>query len=536
MKKIKIFLPFLCSILSLFITSCNNNYFKEVSSELNNTLLWNLTSSKLTTWDPHLSNSSVVADINRQLFEGLTVLGENGYELGVAKKISVSSNSEGIENTIYTFKLRKDARWSDGKNVTAYDFEYSLKRACEQDDNVSKLFEVYIKGADKYINGIGSKDDIRVKAIDEYTLEIELNEPVPYFLDILTMPQFLPVRKDIIENVIEGWETNPKTCISNGPFKLYSYEPDSHVLLSKNNYYYDKENVKLQFIKCLINTHGGNLDKMFNNNEVHIMEIYPNGIIEGDGVLYSRYIGTSYIVFNTKITPFNDLNLRKAFSYAIDREYYCNNFYLDSVQSYGIIPPNMKLSDDTTFEEKRKKADYLDNVDLEKAKQLLNITRTRNINAIQIVELTTGNENYGNIIKNMLENNLDIKVNLKVVEFEELMNIGNTGKFELITMSYTADFNDPMTFFLNFSNSSKDKNRWYNEYFENEIASTFITQDELRDQHLINAEKILIEKLPAIPIYHYRNCYLFNDKIIGNLKCDALGNLILKNCILNINN
>ncbi|WP_025640222.1 ABC transporter substrate-binding protein [Schnuerera ultunensis] len=532
MNKTKVITLLLISILIFitFVSGCNIvDTFKEEKPNTENTLVWHLSSSNVTFWDPHLSNSSDVVNIARQIFEGLTVLNEDGYELGVAESFTVSSNAEGVDNTVYTFKLRDDAKWSDDKDVTAYDFEYSFKRACEQKGDISEVYQLYIKGADKYINGTGSKDDIRVKALDKYTLEIELNEPTPYFMEILAMPQFLPVREDIIETAGEGWETNPKTCISNGPFKLYSYEPGSHILLSKNNSYYNK-NVKVSYVKCLINTQNKDINLMYDNDEVHIMRIFPYGNIDEESLLYSNYIGTSYIVLNTDKKPFDDVNIRKAFAYAIDSKYYCEEIYSDSMQAYGFIPSDIKLSDGTPIGEKRKDVDYLLNVSSEKARELLNIAGYND--DFPQVKLTVDDENYGNIFKSMLENNLNIKVKLEVVTFEELIDKSNTGDFEMITNSWRADYNDSMTFLSNFSTNLNDNNFWYNQYFEDAIANSAVTAGIERDEYLIGAEEILIEELPAIPINHYRMCYRFNDKLLENLKCDVLGNLIFKDCIL----
>lgn len=529
-KRKYVYFLFYCILFGIFLLGCN------VSSEsfiekpnYKNTLVWNLSYIDVDSWDPHMSNSSIVGDIGRQIFEGLTVLDENGYKLGVAESFTTRANSEGIDNTLYTFKLRHDAKWSDGKGVTAYDFEYSFKRACEKKSDVSGIYRHYIKGATEYLNGTGSLDDIKVKAIDKDTLEIELNEPTPYFMEILANHQFYPIRKDIVENIGEGWEINPETCISNGPFKLHSYEPDSYILLSKNNSYYDNEEVKIPYIKCLINTQNKDMNRMYDNNEVHIMEINPYGNLEGEDLLYSEYLGTSYISFNTYKKPFDDVNVRKAFSYSIDSEYYCEKVYMDSIPAYGFIPSNMKLSDGTEIGNKRENASYLLNINSDKAQQLLTLAGYNNELA---VELTTNNEFYGNHIKNMLENNLNIRVNLKLVSFEELIKKESTGDFEMITKTWEADYNDPMTFLSVFESS----NTWYDRNFKEAVENSARTTGAKRDRFLIEAEKRLIDGMPGIPVLHNRHCYRFNNDIVENLRCDVMGNLIIKDCILNSDN
>ncbi len=513
-------------LISIFISNYYIEFFKEVVPNKDNTIVWELSYADIDSWDPHRNNSSIVADITRQIFEGLTVLSEDGYKLGVAETFRMSPNAEGVDNTVYTFKLRQDAKWSDGMGVTAYDFEYSFKRACENDSDVSNIYVQYIKGADKYIKDTRNSDDIKVEALDKYTLEIELNKPTPYFLEILAMPQFYPVREDIIQSVGELWETNPKTCISNGPYKLYLYEPNSYILLSKNNSYYNKEDVKTPFVKCLINTQDEN--NIYDDNEIHVTNMYSYKNLNEKDVLQSDYIGTSFILFNTDKKLFNTTDVRRAFSYGIDSKYYCNNLDF-GIQAYGFIPPNMKFNDGSLIQEIRKDTDHLLNVNSKKAEQLLNASGY-NSDLVK-VELTTDNEFYGSFIKSMLEGNLNIKVSLNIVTFEELIKRKLTGDFDLITSSWRADYNDPMAF-LDYFNMSSNVGRWYDKKYEEAVANCRIAKIEDRDKFLIEAERILNSEIPAIPVYHYRNYYFYNDDIIDNLKLDAVGNLVIKHSIL----
>lgn len=511
----------------MVISSCKakTSSINEEIASADNTLVWNLSTVDITFWDPHLSNSGVVYDINRQVFEGLTVLGENSYELGVAEDFTLSSNDEGIENTIYTFKIREDAKWSDGKDLTATDFEYSFKRACGQkDSSLSDMLGLYIKGAEDCIIGKGSKDDIAVNSVDEKTLKIELKEPVPYFPEIVAM--LFPVRKDIVESNGTGWETNPDTCISNGPYTIYNYEPGSYILLSKNKNYYDKDNVKVPYVKCLINT-------SYNNQPVHIMRIYPNNDIDmdADNTLFTDYIGTSYILINTEKEPLDDINVRKALSYALDRKYLCDNFYYGSIPAEGIIPPDMKLYDGTVGD-KRIVANYIDKVNSQKARELISNSEYKK--DFPEIELTLINEYEGQLLKGMIESNAAIKIKLNVVSFEELLRKNNEVDYEILMSSWSADYYDPMTYFINFVANSEDSgNSWYNTDFEESIAYSLKSDDKERDKYLMQAEKILIDELPAIPINHYRKIYYFDNKNVDNLKCDVMGNIIIKNCELN---
>lgn len=513
--------------MSLLISGCNVGTYSlnEEIPSTDNTLLWNLLSVDVTFWDPHLTTSKVAYNIDRQIFEGLTVLGEDGYELGAAESFTVSPNDEGMENTVYTFKIRNDAKWSDGRDLTAADFEYSFKRSCEQKgSSVSKIFELYIKGADEYINGTGSKDDIEVKAVDEKTLKIELNEPVPYFAEILTM--LFPVRQDIVETKGEGWEINPDTCISNGPYELNSYEPGSYILLSKNNDYHDKDNVNIPYVKCLINA---TYDK---NQQVHVEEIFPyENMEEDDDILFADYTGTTWVLINTEKKPLNDIDVRRALSYAIDRKYLCEHMFYGSIPAAGIIPPDMRLYDGTV-EDNRQGDNYISMVNPHMARKL--ISKTEYKDDFPEIELTVSNEYGGKFLEGMIESNLGIKIKLNLVSFEELIKKSNTGDYEMLFSSWSADYYDPMTYLANFvANSEDSSNQWYNRDFEEAIAGSLKTKEAERDNYLMKAEKILIDELPVIPVNHYRSSYRFKNITVENLKCDVMGNLIIKDCTLN---
>lgn len=525
-KRLIIFMMIYSLIMSISVSGCKSKIpsFDEEMADADNTLVWNLSMVDITSWDPHLDDSSVVYDINRQLFEGLTVIGENGYELGAAESFTVSSNSEGIDNTVYTFKIREDAKWSDGKDLTANDFEYSFKRACGQKNSIlSETLGLYIKGADEYINGKSSMDNIAVSSIDEKTLKIELEEPVPYFPQILAV--LFPVRQDVVEGNGEGWETNPDTCISNGPYSVYYYESGSYILLSKNNNYYDRDNIKVPYVKCLINTAS-------NNQFSHVVRIYPDNDIDinADNILVTDYIGTSYIIVNTKKEPLNDVNVRRALYYSLDRKYLCDSFFYESIPAVGIIPSDMRLYDGIVGD-KRTGHNYTYIVSPEEAKKLISNTKYKD--DFPEIELTVIREYDGQVLKSMIENNAGIKITINVVSFDELMRKDSEGDYEMILSSWTADYYDPMAYLTSFVSDSENRlDEWYNYDFEEAIANSIKSEGSKRDTYLMQAEKILIDELPVIPISHYKKVYFFDNKIVENLKCDVMGNPIIKGCKL----
>jgi len=533
-------------VLFLLFTAliiCNKTILNETEGpKTENTLIWNLSSVDVTSWDPHLNNSSVNSDIIHQLFEGLTILGEKGYELGVAECFVVSSNSEGVENTVYTFTLRKDAKWSDGKEVTAEDFEYSFKRACNPDLNNQSIgmLTTYIKGAYEYSVGKGTADDMKVNAIDKYTLEIELINSVPYFLEVLSMPQFIPLRKDIIENAGYGWEKSPKTCVSNGPYKVFEYEQGSYLILRKNEEYYNSENVNVMYVKFLINTNSRNT----NINDIrnaHVAQIYIKKDTESKDILKSDYVGVYYLVFNVNKEPFNDANARMAVSYALDRKFMSEQVYWGTVPATSIVSPNIKLSDGKTFADVSNSGEEVvrfginaNKPNLESAKKLLMEAGYKNISDFPEVELTVTYDIAGNALKSMIEQNLGISCRVKMVSNEQYNEIKKSGNFQVLLAGWSSDYNDPMTVLNNFtSNSTENYGKWKSANYDLDVENSMKTKGRERDEYLIQAEKKVMDDMVVAPISFNRNYYKINNEIVNGIKIDTLGRLIIKNASMN---
>lgn len=537
-NKNKIIIVFLILVF-ITLVGCNQIIPVETKGPNNeNTLIWNLSSVDVTSWDPHLNNSSVNSDIIHQLFEGLTVLGEKGYELGAAEFFDVSSNSEGVENTVYTFTLRKDVKWSDGKDVTAEDFEYSFKRACNPNikNQSIDMLTTYIKGAYEYSIGIGTEDDMKVNAIDKYTLEIELIHPVPYFLEVLSMPQFVPLRKDIIENAGVGWEKDPKTCVTNGPYKLLEYGSGSYLLLKKNEKYYNSKDVNIPYVKLLINTNSKN-SNMNDIANAHVAQIYIKEDTESKDILKSDYVGVYYLIFNVNRKPFNDVNAREAVSYALNRKYMSEQVYWGTVPAMSIVSPNAKLSDGKTFADisnSREKVVNPNKSNLESAKKLLMEAGYKNISDFPEVELTVTYDIAGDALKSMIEQNLGISCRVKIVSNEQYNEIKKSGDFQILLAGWSSDYNDPMNILNNFvSHSTENYGRWKNNNYDLDIENSMKTKGLERDKYLIQAENKIMDEMVVAPISFSRNYYKINNEIINEIKIDILGRLIIKNASMN---
>ena len=209
-------------------------------------LVWNI-GAEPKTWDPTLSDESLSEYLTISMFEGLTRQVEDGIEPGVAETWDISD-----DGLTYTFHLR-ESNWSDGTPVTAHDFEYTWKRMCDPkvaSPSASGMTD-YVVGAAEFLSGTGTADGVMATALDDYTFQVVLKNPSPFFLNRISADIYCPVKKECVDQG-DGWEKKPETFVCNGAFKLAEYQIGSHILMVKNDAYYEADKVKLPGIRAIM--------------------------------------------------------------------------------------------------------------------------------------------------------------------------------------------------------------------------------------------------------------------------------------------
>jgi len=274
------------------------------------------------TLDPTLNSLSFGSIYMIHFFEGLTKRDVNDRMVpGMAESWEISE--DGLK---YTFYLRKDSKWSDGKPVTANDFVYSFRRAANPISAVEYTsFVEYVKNAAKILAGEMSVNRLGVRAIDDHTLEVDLESPTGYFLDILTYPVFAPIRSDVIEEYGDEWTLKPETYIGNGAFVMIERSPDSKIVMIKNTNYWNRENIvpeKITFVimrdptLALAGIKEGSLDFSVQVLDRDIENLKSEGILN-----IAPYYSTFAFGINATNGILKDTRIRKALSLAIDRNY-----------------------------------------------------------------------------------------------------------------------------------------------------------------------------------------------------------------------
>ncbi|MEG1798733.1 MAG: peptide ABC transporter substrate-binding protein, partial [Synergistaceae bacterium] len=302
-------------------------------------------------WDPSIDDSDGSTVIGN-IFDGLMRDKKDG-SLGYGQAKSHTVSKDGLT---YTFKLRDDIFWTDGKPVTAHDFAYGWMRLIDPKAGAGYAYmgTSYIKNAKAYFDGKVKADKVGVKAIDSKTFEVKLETPTAFFLNLTTFFAFMPVRKDIIEKYGDGWEKNPKTCVSNGPFYLKEFKLGEYIMLAKNKKFYDKNLVKVDKVKFEFITEQTTALNAFMNGDLYVNQEIPPAevsklIAEEPDLVFAPRLQTTYIIFNVDKAPFNDPRVRKAFSLALNRKALCESALKGGeTPATGLIPPVLSFSDGTS--------------------------------------------------------------------------------------------------------------------------------------------------------------------------------------------
>lgn len=522
-------------------------------------LIWNIgVESK--TFDPGLNNANDGGHIIQNLFEGLMQETEKGLKPAQAKSYEVSE-----DGLVYTFTLRDDIKWSDGKPVTAQDFVYSWQRVCDPAtaSEYSFLMAPYIVGGEDFLNGKGKAEDMGVKAKDEKTLEVTLNFPCSYFLSLTTFYTYMPVRKDAVEKG-EGWEKNPDTCFSNGPFTLEEYVIGSHLKMKKSDTYYDAKNVRLAGIKGLMIVEETTAHNAYLSGEININEKIPQDEIpklkaEDPNFTAKAQVGTYYAMFNMDNPAVSDVRVRKALSLAIDRKQIVENVTKGGqIAATGFIPPNLTYSDGKSCRELDEKGNLKpefgidpNKVNVEEAKKLLaeaGFPDGKGFPKLTYIYNTNeGHQRVAEALQEMWKNNLGIEIELKNEEWAIFQDTRRDGRYSIARGGWLGDYAAPMTMldlYTSYSGNNDPQWRWNeqpaiaphdktlnpaNKGFDDAIKEAMMSSGKKQDDAYKKAEQILMDEQILIPIYYYSFIYMIDSSKVIGVEKTQMGQWIFKN-------
>ena len=492
MKIFKFFLLLLCFIL-LFSVSCKKG---RGGVEF---IQWN--ESEPESLDSHLISGIPEHRIQMALSEGLIIYDPKTAEgiPGLAKSWEISNDGK-----TYTFKLRK-ATWSDGVPITAQTFVDSWLRMLNPETAAPYAWfpSMFIAGAGDYNNGKAGPESVKIKAIDDYTFEINLVGPLPYVIGALAHYSFNPVPLHAIEKHGKEW-TDPKNFVGNGPFILESWEPQERLTCVPNPKYWDKGAVKLDrvtFLPIDDNNTGYNL---YINEESDQAPNVPLDQMDSarlrDDYHNAPRLGCYYYVIQNQKPPFNNPKVRKALAMSIDRQTLVDKITRrGELPAYSMVPPMAGYTPASGNKE-----------DIAKAKQLLadaGFPNGKGFPKFQILYNThEGHKKIAEFIQQQWEENLGIQCELINQEWKTYLATRRQGDFQVARAGWIGDYMDPNTFLDMFvtggaMNGGKYSNPKYDELI-NKAAT--MPSGKKRFDILKEAEEIFItEDQGVIPIYYY---------------------------------
>ena len=474
------------------------------------------------TLDIHKSSGVPEANIQRDLFEGLIAEAADGSLIpGVAEQWHLSD-----DGLVYTFQLRKNARWSNGEPVTATYFVFSFRRALDPKTASDYAFILWpIRNAEGYSKGtITNPEALGIKAIDPLTLEITLESPTPYFPGLLTHHMAYPAPSKAVESYGRQW-TRPGKLISNGAYKLAEWVPQSHIRLEKNPYYQAADSVLTDTVVYYPSEDKNAELKRFRAGELEITEDVPSSQIPwirknlAESFHSSPYIGTYYLAFNLQDKPFRDnLKLRKSLTLAIDRQLLTDKVTRGGeIPALGWVPPGIH-----GYHAQSMQAAQLDQKDQNAlARKLYQESGYSREHPLEIELLYNTSDNHKKIaiaVAAMWKKTLGVKTRLRNEEWKVYLDSRKKRDFQVIRAGWIGDYNDAYTFLSLFKsdvgemNPSGYKNKQYDALIHQ--AETTIDQKK-RTSLMQQAEALLLKDLPIMPIYFYTTQHLINPKITG---------------------
>ena len=463
-----------------------------------------------TTLDPGLNSGVDGTMIITHLYDGL--LRERNHEMVPATAESYDVSDDGLT---YTFHLREDAKWSDGEPVRAQDFEFAWKRV--QDPVVASTYS--------WIFDSGNIESYR--AVDDQTFEVTLTAPTPVFLSLLGNATFMPLREDVIDYEDGGWAVDPEKVVTNGPFYMDSYAAGDKLVMKKNENYYDAENIKIDEITALMivdqttaltGYESGQIDAIF---AVPPAEI-PRLLTEEPNFMVYESNSVNFYCFNVNEAPFDDIRVRQAFSYAIDRTAICNDVLKSGdVPAYSMVPG--VIYDDEGVPFNQQSGDYgipTDLSKLEEAKQLLanaGYPDGEGFPEFEILYNTNeSNKAVCEALQQMWSENLGVTCTLVNMESAVFHQTRVAHDFQVCRGGWVGDYADPLTHLeLYVTDNPSNYAGFSDETYDSLIAEASELSGAERFDKFYEAEKILMESYAYMPIsYETDTTLVNNDKIV----------------------
>ncbi|MDG1322921.1 MAG: peptide ABC transporter substrate-binding protein [Porticoccaceae bacterium] len=531
-------ISFLMLVLFISLTGCGSGESNISLGNRTGILYWG-NGTEPASLDPHIATGVPEHHIMSSVMEGLVLKDRKSLEPrpGVAESWTISDDGR-----IYTFKLRDDARWSNGDPHIANDYVWSWWRALQPALGNQYAYMLFpIKNAKRYYDR-ETEDfgDVGVKALDQRTLQVTLTNPTPYFLQLLDHYSLFPVHQATIEKFGNADQRGTRwsyegNLVSNGPFKLDEWKINRHITVTRNLHYWDNDNVALNGIvfKPVENT--VTEERMFRAGQLHVTSNVPADKIStyrksnSTELKIAPYLGTYFYRLNIKTPQLQDRRVRRALGMAIDREKLVENITKGGqIPAYTMTPPGtMGYYPTSTLA-----------FDPEGAKNLLSEAGYPNGEGFPAIEiLYNTNEGHRKIavaLQEMWKDYLNVDIKLLNQEWKVYLATESAGDYQISRGGWIGDYVDPNNFLDMFlCGGGNNRTGWCNEEYDRLILEVAPSQSSHEERLAVfqQAETMLLDDMPIIPVYTYTSVKLV-DSSVENLDGNILNQAMYKDIYL----
>lgn len=517
MKKTLHLLLSIC-LISLFLSGCQTASTSHSRSLLHHQQALRLTIPyHIQRFDSAIANDAFSMNILSNTGEGLMRLNENHEPVpGIAEQITVST-----DQTNYTFHLR-EAQWSDGSPVTAYDFEKTWKKTLAkstQSPNAYLFFSII--NAESYHRGEIDESKVGIHAIDEKTFEVRLKQPKRQFLTLITCTPFLPQKEALLDQDQDSFGTDPTQMVFNGPFKIIGISEAGTITLAKNENYWDQNNVLLEKIYVYVSNNAVRNLNLYNGNQIDMTRIhneFTQAYHQSPEFHRVQTSATQYIRFNEQNRFLQNKKIRQAINYAIDRHHLIQQLHNNAEPAGGLIPPTIKGENLSFREEHSLPAPSL-NIQL--AQQLFQEGLTelglqKPPERLVLLSYEDERKQLAIELKKQLRDHLGLNVLLNTTSRTEKLTLEESGKFDMTLSDWAATYPDPISMLETFTtrhpqNTGKYSDSPYDETIKRAINSSSVPQQM---NYLRQAERFLLVNDQAfIPLYYVNETYLLKSRV-----------------------
>lgn len=439
------------------------------------------------------------------------------------------------DKLVYTFHLREDATWSNGDPVVATDYEFAWQQALNPEVASDYAYMLYfIHNAEPYFNGEVEWSEVGVKVIDDYTLEVTLDNPLPYATDLFAFPTLAPINQKFYEEVgADKYATDAEYFCCNGMYELTEWSHNSQIVFQKREEYWNADAVGPDEIvyKIITDSQAGlnsYLSREIDYTDLDSGEVVQQAEAAGFEVGVKPARSSYYLIVNTEDEFMSNQNLRLALAYSIDKQALVDTVYQNDNQPMtSFTPPAIMGANDSSFQEAlvaERGEMYPGSGDLEKAQEYLQAALEELGCTVDELNLSIDcaddslRRNCATFLQEQWRQNLGIEnIAVNSMQTKQVSANRQSGDYCMSLGGWSPDYNDAINFLdLWVTDGGNNDSFWSNEEYDNLIAqATAEADEEVRQQYLFDAEEILAAEMPIIPLYWQCQNYSYNkDKIV----------------------